>query len=90
MTSFTLTARVLHWLMAVLLFSMLGIGVLMVASLSLRPALIALHRPLGIAILLLILLRLVVRWRHPPPPLPPGLPRGKPAPRAPHTGCCMR
>jgi len=75
MKAFTKTARVLHWLMAPLMIAMLCIGVLMVASLSLRPALIALHRPLGIAIFLLALLRLAWRWRHPPPPLPPDLPR---------------
>jgi len=75
MTPFTLTARVLHWLMAPLIIVMLCIGVLMVASLTLRPALIALHRPLGLAILLLALARLVWRWRHPPPPLPAELPR---------------
>jgi len=74
MTSFTRTARLLHWLMAPLLIAMLCIGVVMVASLTLRPMLIALHRPLGIAILLLAVLRLIYRWRHPPPPLPPSLP----------------
>jgi len=75
MKSFSKTARLLHWLMAPLLIAMLCIGVLMAASLTLRPALIALHRPLGIAILLLAVLRLIWRWRHPPPPLPADLPR---------------
>jgi len=75
MKPLTRTARLLHWLMAPLLLAMLCIGVMMVASISLRPLLIALHRPLGIAILLLALLRLAYRWRHPPPPLPPDLPR---------------
>ncbi|KAF1725193.1 cytochrome b [Pseudoxanthomonas japonensis] len=68
-------ARLLHWCMALLIVVMLFIGVGMVSSLSLRPALIDLHRPLGIAILLLALLRLVHRWRSPPPPLPADLPR---------------
>lgn len=68
-------ARTLHWLMAVLIISMLFIGVAMVTSVSLRPALINLHRPLGIAILLLAIVRLVHRLRHRPPPLPADLPR---------------
>lgn len=74
-TPFVLAARVLHWLMAVLIVSMLFIGVGMVASVSERHAwLIGIHKPLGIAILILAIVRLVVRLRHPPPPLPADLP----------------
>lgn len=72
---FDALARLLHWGMAVLILAMLFIGVGMVASLTLRPMLIDLHRPLGIAILLLALVRLYHRWRSPPPPLPADLPR---------------
>ncbi|MBS7458647.1 cytochrome b [Coralloluteibacterium stylophorae] len=68
-------ARGLHWLMAVMILAMLFIGVGMVASVHLRPALIDLHRPLGIAILVLAVLRLGNRLRSPPPPLPGDLPR---------------
>ena len=71
---FNLLARVLHWSMALMIIAMLFIGVTMVASLHLRPVLIDLHRPLGIAILLLVLLRLYNRLRHRPPPLPADLP----------------
>jgi len=71
---FNLLARVLHWSMALLILAMLFIGVTMVASVHLRPGLINLHRPLGIAILLLALLRLYNRLRHRPPPLPADLP----------------
>ena len=71
---FNLTARVLHWLMAVLILTMLFVGVTMVASLHWRPMLVDLHRPLGIAILLLAVVRLVNRLRHRPPPLPADLP----------------
>ncbi|KAF1712346.1 cytochrome B [Pseudoxanthomonas kalamensis DSM 18571] len=71
---FDALARTLHWGMAVLILAMLFIGVGMVASLSLRPLLIDIHRPLGIAILLLALLRLFHRWHSPPPPLPADLP----------------
>ncbi len=72
---FNLTARVLHWSMALAIFTMLFVGVGMVASISLRPALVSLHRPLGIAILLLVIVRLVNRLLHRPPPLPADLPR---------------
>lgn len=72
---FNRTARMLHWVMALAILTMLFIGVGMVASLSLRPVLISVHRPLGIAILLLVIVRLVNRWRHRPPPLPVDLPR---------------
>lgn len=74
-TSFNPTARWLHWLMAAMILSMLFIGVGMVASVSARPWLIDLHRPLGIAILLLAVLRLRNRLRHRPPALPSTLPR---------------
>ncbi len=72
---FVWPARLLHWLMAALILAMLFIGVGMVASVSERHAwLLRIHKPLGIAILLLAVLRLGVRLRHPPPPLPADLP----------------
>ena len=73
-THFNLTARVLHWTMALMILTMLFVGIGMVASISLRPTLVSLHRPLGIAILLLVIVRLWNRLRHPPPPLPADLP----------------
>ncbi|MFN4162052.1 MAG: cytochrome b, partial [Stenotrophomonas sp.] len=42
---FNLTARVLHWLMAAMILTMLFVGVGMVAALHWRPILIDLHRP---------------------------------------------
>lgn len=72
---FNTTARLLHWLMAPLILAMLFVGVAMIASVHNRPWMVDLHRPLGIAILALALLRLVNRLRHPPPPLPADLPR---------------
>ena len=71
---FNRTARSLHWLMAVLIIAMLFIGVGMVSSVSARPWLIDLHRPMGIAILLLAVLRLRNRMRHQPPAWPASLP----------------
>jgi len=72
---FTGTARLLHWLMAVLILTMLFIGVGMVSTVSTRyQLLVGIHRPLGIAILVLALIRLGWRLGHPPPPLPADLP----------------
>ncbi|MDS7958854.1 MULTISPECIES: cytochrome b [Acinetobacter] len=72
---FNLTARILHWLMAVAILAMLFIGVGMTTSITWRPWLIDIHRPLGIAILLLVIIRLINRLYFPIPPLPPTVPR---------------
>lgn len=73
--SFSPLQRLLHWLMAIMVLAMLFIGVTMASTL--RPrflTLIAIHKPLGIAILVLALLRLAVRARRGAPPLPSDLP----------------
>ena len=73
---FPLAIRLLHWTMALLIIAMLFIGAAMVSTASPAYAsLIALHRPLGIAILLLAALRLVLRFATGAPPLPADLPR---------------
>jgi cytochrome b561 len=66
--------RVLHWLMAALVLAMLFIGVFMVSTSG--PAYVALldlHRPIGIAILVLVLLRLPLRLATGAPALPEDL-----------------
>ena len=76
--TFSLPARVLHWLMAAMILAMLFIGVGMVSSVSERHTwLLALHKPLGAAILVLAVLRLIVRLWRKPPPLPADLPRSQ-------------
>ena len=68
-------ARLLHWLMALMIMTMLFVGAGMVASVSERHAwLLNLHKPLGIAILLLVVVRLFVRFSTRQPPLPADLP----------------
>ncbi|WP_248797511.1 cytochrome b [Pseudomonas sp. MWU13-2105] len=68
-------ARLLHWLMALMILAMLFIGAGMVASVSERHEwLLHLHKPLGIAILLLVVVRLLVRFSSRQPPLPSDLP----------------
>lgn len=72
---FAFPARVLHWVMAGLILAMLLIGAGMVSTTTARyPELLAWHRPIGIAILVLALVRLAVRLTHRPPPLPADLP----------------
>lgn len=72
---FNLTSRLLHWVMAIAITAMLFIGVAMMSSLTLRPVLIDLHQPLGIAILCLALVRLANRLCRPVPALPASVPR---------------
>lgn len=76
-TRYSLLQRLLHWGMAALMLAMLVIGLLLANDLYLRPALLALHRPLGLALALLALLRLALRWHLGAPPLPADLPRGQ-------------
>jgi cytochrome b561 len=70
-TQFARLSRILHWLMAVMLLAMLFIGVSMVASLGNYHRLVAIHRPLGIIILILAVIRLINRKFTTLPPFPP-------------------
>lgn len=68
-------ARLLHWAMALLLLAQLFIGAGMVASVSERHEwLIHLHKPLGITLLALVIVRVIVRLTTTQPPLPRDLP----------------
>ena len=72
---FSPLARLIHWTMAPLIIAMLFIGVGMVATVSsAHNTLIAIHKPLGIALLLLVILRVSVRIRRGSPPLPAYMP----------------
>ncbi len=75
-----MAARVLHWLMAPAIFVMLLLGSGMVSTLShWRPLLLDSHKMLGILLMLLVLLRLAIRFSRPAPALPaemPGWQRG--------------
>ena len=73
--NFTVLQRLLHWLMAVCIIAMLFIGVGMVSTVMPKyvPLLVT-HKTLGLAILVLALIRIVVRLRSGTPPLPADLP----------------
>jgi cytochrome b561 len=64
---FTLPSRILHWTMAPMVVAQLLIGVIMIASLSYYPLLLAIHRPLGVVILIFAVVRLTNRLTHRPP-----------------------
>jgi cytochrome b561 len=65
---FTRFSRLLHWSMAAMVITQLPLGFTMIASLSYYPLLLAIHRPLGLAILAFALIRLLNRLTHRPPP----------------------
>jgi len=70
-------SRLLHWTMAAMVLTMLCIGVAMIASLTNYHVLVSIHRPLGIAILILVVVRFVNRLLNPPPPLPATMSRAE-------------
>jgi cytochrome b561 len=72
---FTVLQRLLHWVMAICILAMLFVGVGMVSTITPKYlTLVSIHKPLGIAILVLALIRLAVRLRRGAPPLPADLP----------------
>jgi cytochrome b561 len=74
-TRFAAPQRFLHWLMAACIFAMLFIGIGMISVVTPKYLdLIRLHKPLGIAILVLALIRLGLRVKYGAPSLPPDLP----------------
>jgi cytochrome b561 len=68
---FALFSRILHWLMAAMVLAMLFIGVRMVSSFRDYHPLLSLHRPLGILILVLVVIRFINRQLTTLPPFPP-------------------
>lgn len=74
---YTRTAMALHWLQALLVLALLGLGYWM-GTLPKGPdfsAAVALHKSLGLCALVLIALRLTWRAGHRPPAAPDALPQ---------------
>jgi cytochrome b561 len=67
---FPLSMRILHWLMAAMVLSMLFIGAAMVSSLANYHRLVSIHRPLGILVLVVVIIRYVNRKFSRLPPFP--------------------
>jgi cytochrome b561 len=61
--------------MAAMVLTMLGIGLAMVTSLADYHVLVSIHRPLGIAILVLVVMRFANRLLNRPPAFPPTMSR---------------
>jgi cytochrome b561 len=68
---FPVRSRILHWLTAVLVFAALLIGFTMINSLGSYAALVGVHMTIGVTILVVMVVRLVNRWRSTPPNWPP-------------------
>lgn len=74
-TAFHPALRIIHWLMAAAIIAMLFIGVAMVSTVSsLHGLLVAIHKPLGLMILVLVIVRLWLRFTTATPALPATLP----------------
>jgi cytochrome b561 len=71
--AYTLPARVLHWLTALLVLAMIPLG-LVIANIEDLPRLYDLHRSIGVLLLLIVLVRLAYRVTRPPLPLPTDIP----------------
>jgi cytochrome b561 len=68
--------RLVHWTMAALIISMLFIGIGMVSTAGPAYAvLLTLHRPIGLALLVLVCVRIVIRLNFGAPALPADLSR---------------
>ncbi|WP_295442132.1 cytochrome b [uncultured Thiodictyon sp.] len=74
---YTATAKTLHWLIAIMILTMLGLGFYM-HDLPLSPEKLKLyswHKWAGVTIFLLVIMRLAWRLTHQPPPMPSSIPR---------------
>jgi len=83
---YTAVAKGLHWLMAVMLFGLFGLGIYM-ADLPLSPEKLQLyswHKWAGVTFFVLVWLRLLWRVSHRPPPFPAQMSAGQQ--RAAHLG----
>ncbi len=70
------SAKWLHWLIALMVFGLLGVGLYM-TELRISPQKIQLymtHKSVGLTVLMLMLLRLAYRLKNPAPALPVGIP----------------
>lgn len=72
-------SRILHWFMALLIFTLLGLGIYMAHFLPEDAAnkfqIFDLHKSLGVVVLIFIFVRIVNRFIHPAPALPQDLPQ---------------
>ncbi len=83
-------AKLLHWLIALLIAGMVGLGVYMTGvegDFQYKLWLYQIHKSLGVTLFALLAVRLAWRQVSPPPPLPPSMPAWeRTASRAAHIG----
>ncbi|MBL8523633.1 MAG: cytochrome b [Betaproteobacteria bacterium] len=75
-TRYTGTAKVLHWLIALMILTAFGVGFYM-TGLKFSPEKLKLynwHKWAGVTIFMLVVLRVLWRLTHKPPPLPDTMP----------------
>jgi cytochrome b561 len=74
--AYTVTARVLHWLTAVLVLVMVPVGIVIANEWG-GPAqqfLYSLHKSVGALLIPIVIIRIIYRLTHPPAPLPQDIP----------------
>ncbi len=73
---YSVTARVLHWVTAVLVLGMIVVGVIIAQEWGgpWQEGLYNLHKSTGALLIPIIIVRILYRWRNPPPPLPADIP----------------
>jgi len=65
-------SKILHWLMAIMIISLLAVGIYMhdlPKEDALRPTLYMLHKAFGMTVLFLLFIRVLWRFTHKPPSL---------------------
>ena len=76
--TYTTTAKLLHWLIAVFVFAQIALGMWMIGIPKAPPGIrvywFNVHKSIGITLGLIILVRLLWRLTHPAPPLPATVP----------------
>lgn len=75
--SYHVFIRILHWLMALMIFTLIGVGMYMTGLEREDPSrmdIYGLHKSFGALVLLLVTLRLMMRLRSVVPPLPEQIP----------------
>ena len=76
-TAYQPMARALHWVTAILVIATIPVGTLMVQEglpKALQNGLFIFHKNVGVIIILLVVIRLIYRAAHEPPPLPASVP----------------
>jgi len=67
---YPLRTRILHWLTAVLIFTTLFVGFVMVNSIDSYAVLVGVHMTFGVLVLFIVVLRVANRFSHRAPKLP--------------------